>query len=330
MDEPTRTRGADVRSAGLLLLFVAMVLVGGALLAPWAHGGMAALAEQFPVLGGLARSPFHRYVNRMCLLLALVGLWPMLRALGLKGFSGLGLRPSRGGFARWLSGVGLGLISLAIVAAFALLMGVRTLDVSASSQELSKHLLNAAGSAIAVGFLEELLFRGLVFGALTQGGHRPWVAACLSSLIYALLHFFRRPPEPLVVEWWSGLGTLWEMMAGFLEFRALVPNFGNLFLAGVILAIARRRTGDLWFSMGLHCGWVFWIKVYGRLTRPVDGGGLWFFGSDKLIDGWIGGAVLILVAWVVIQALDRAVSEHRDKALGGELERSVGMDSKRA
>jgi hypothetical protein len=55
----------------------------------------------------------------------------------------------------------------------------------------------------------------------------------------------------------------------------------------------------LWFSIGLHAGWIFWLKSYGILTREAAGANTWFWGTSRLINGWfalfvLGAALLIL------------------------------------
>ncbi len=78
-----------------------------------------------------------------------------------------------------------------------------------------------------------------------------------------------------------------------------VPAFFTLFVAGACLALAYQRTGALYFSIGLHAGWIFWLASYKLVTQPapVSSPALW--GTDKLIDGWLALAVLGAVLWVV-------------------------------
>ncbi len=82
-------------------------------------------------------------------------------------------------------------------------------------------------------------------------------------------------------------------MSGFTDLNVVIPGFFNLTLAGVLLGLAYQRTGNLYFSIGLHAGWIFWLKSYGTLTTPVANALPWLFGTNKLIDGWLALAVLI-------------------------------------
>ena len=61
------------------------------------------------------------------------------------------------------------------------------------------------------------------------------------------------------------------------------------------MAYQRRRT--LYFSMGLHAGWIFWVKSYKLVTQPAPGASVAIWGTDKLVDGWLAFAVLAAVFW---------------------------------
>jgi membrane protease YdiL (CAAX protease family) len=141
--------------------------------------------------------------------------------------------------------------------------------------------------------LEEILFRGGIFGALRK--NMPWKAALvISSSIYALVHFLGSPRDNGPIVWYSGLALLPGMLDGFFHINQLIPGFFNLTLAGSLLALAYHRTGNLYFSIGLHSGWIFWLKSNGVLTREVPGANAWLWGGNKLIDGWF--ALLVLSA----------------------------------
>ena len=87
-----------------------------------------------------------------------------------------------------------------------------------------------------------------------------------------------------------------------------MPAFINLTVAGIILGLAYQFTGSLYFSIGLHAGWIFWQKSYGFLTRGKLDSSLWLWGSDKLIDGWL--ALLVLIVTMV--ALPKLASRRSD------------------
>ncbi len=274
-----------------LLGYLAAVFLGAAAVAPWVY-----LAVQHYAPGsGIAHQPFHRYVNRCLLVLALAGIWPLVRALGLRSWAEIGWKRSVPWWREAGSGLAFGFVSLALAAVAALVFGGRQWRGDHTIAEWAKHLANAVGSALLVSVLEELLFRGAVFSALRRGGSFAFAAA-VSSGVYALVHFFERPPEPIQVDATTGFLMLGRMLHGFMDPSAMFPGLLTLALAGGLLAWARERTGALWFGMGLHAGWIFWLKSYGFLTVEAPGasGSLW--GSAKLYDGWSALIVLSLVS----------------------------------
>jgi hypothetical protein len=114
---------------------------------------------------------------------------------------------------------------------------------------LSRHVLvRAAAVALLLLFgavQEELSFRGYPFQKLTEALGAFWAVIALSALFGAV--------------------HLWNPDAqGWLSW-----GFFNTLAVGVLLAVARIRTGSLWFSCGLHFGWnLFQGVVFGL---PVSG-----------------------------------------------------------
>lgn len=90
----------------------------------------------------------------------------------------------------------------------------------------------ALAANLALGLGEELIFRGYVLRRLSLGYRSRWVAVCGSSLAYSAVH------AP------SGRGAL---------------VLFNLFLLGLVLALAVVITRALWLSIGVHAGWNFWL-----------------------------------------------------------------------
>jgi membrane protease YdiL (CAAX protease family) len=271
-----------MRPLRALALYIAVVFIGGALLAPWLYWLAQAFAHSFPRIAG---SPFHRYVHRSLLGLALIGIWPLLKSLGVDSPAEAGLARPAGHWKRLAGGFLFGFVSLAIVAGFALAAGARKLNPMMSPAALGEKAAAIALTAAVVAVLEEILFRGAVFGALRKVFH--WAfALLLSSMIYAIVHFMEPARLTGEVTWLSGLELLPRMLAGFTDVQAIFPGFLNLTFAGILLGWAYQRTGDLYFSIGLHAGWIFWLKSYGALTVGMAGAGAWWWGTSKLIDGW--------------------------------------------
>ncbi len=288
-----------VRAAALYLVFI---FLGGALIAPWVYGFVQSASGFFPGLQSLASKPFPRFVNRSFLILGLIGLVPFLRAAGLDSLRSVGLTRRPDGLSQAGWGFVLGLVSLACVVLIVLVLGGRGAANDRSVGAVLVHSLKAAGTALVVAPLEEVFFRGALFGALRKTFH--WtLALVVTSAIYALLHFLERASGPDPVGWSAGFLVLVQMLAGFSDVQKLIPGFFNLTVAGMILGLAYQRFGSLHFSIGLHAGWIFWLKTYGFITVETTTGGAWFFGTGKLINGWLAFIVLVVVLAVLNRVL---------------------------
>jgi uncharacterized protein len=282
-----------MRPLRALLIYLAFVFVGGAILSPWLYWAVPHL----PGLNRLSAWPFHRYEDRAFLICALAGMGPLLRPLGALSGRELGwVKPWADG-RRLLAGFLLGCGSLALALALALFFGGRELNHNLAYGVLAGKLAGAALTAAVVAELEEILFRGGIFGGLRRV--YDWrLALGLSSAAYALVHFLERAEWTGPVTWASGLEILPRMLRGFVDAQALVPGFFSLTLAGALLALAYQRTGNLNFSIGLHAGWIFCIKGAGLLTTvTASGARLW--GTNRLFDGWVPFFILLAVGVAV-------------------------------
>lgn len=280
-----------MRPVCALLVYLGIVFLGGALLAPWAYWGAQAAAQKVAGLASLANEPLHRYVNRTWMIMGIIGLWPFLRASGMASWNDLGLGRVPQRWHQWSWGLALGFGSLAVVAGVGLALEARVFVTNRTISQCLVHLATASASAVVVACVEEIIFRGTLFGALRKS-FRWETALVLSSAFYALVHFFQRPEAPETVDWISGLALLPRMMRGFGEVHQLFPGFLTLTVAGVFLGFAYQRTGNLFFSIGLHAGWIFWLKSYAFLTDEGKGASTWIWGSGKLTDGWFSFVVL--------------------------------------
>ena len=289
-----------MRPAWYICAYLTFIFLGGALIAPWLYKLCQAAASALPAFEFLARQPFHRYVHRSFMAMGALGLWPFLRSVGFRSWRGFGLGGHRHAVHQTAQGLLLGFASVFCAALAVLAVRGRTWSSGHSGNVIAGHLLKATLAAVIVAFIEELFFRGAIFGALRRG--MPWRAALLiSSALYAILHFFERPPAPANVDWIAGLVSFAQMLRGFTEMDRLMPAFFTLLLAGCILAIGYQRTGALYFSLGLHAGWIFSIKSYGFFTREQSNANARLWGSGNLLDGWLALVVLLLVLAVVLK-----------------------------
>ncbi len=89
---------------------------------------------------------------------------------------------------------------------------------------------------------EEVMFRGYAFQALVQGVG-VWPAVLASSALFAYMHGGNPNVTPVAL--------------------------ANIFLAGVMLAVAYLRTRSLWFATAVHLGWNW--TMASLLDFPVSG-----------------------------------------------------------
>jgi membrane protease YdiL (CAAX protease family) len=281
-----------MRRIGILLAFVAIVFLVGALVAPLVLWSVQAGAASWPALRALADNPFPRFVSRTLMIVALAGLWPLHRALSRPPGRELGL--NFGGNWRKAVGLGfvLGFVSIGLLVLGEIVFGVRSWrGVGLDAHMANVIVLSVLGAALTAP-LEEIIFRGVLFGCLRSPAH--WLAPLIiSSGIFALLHFLQTPKPLSEVRWSSGFEVLGAMFAGGAVENRL-PQFTNLFLCGVLLTWAYQRTGSLAFSIGLHGGWVLWLKLANALTVVTTASAFW--GTRKVVDGWAATLVLLAVA----------------------------------
>lgn len=292
-----------MRAAGLLLCYLAGVFLLGALLAPWLFQAGQWAGGEFAPLKGLAKQPFHRYVNRSLLAMAVLGLWPLLKALHLGGRQALGLTSPLAARRELGLGLALGFGSLLLAVLIQTAGGTRSFQMGQPPAVLLGLLATATSAALAVALLEETVFRGVVFSAL-RSRWPSWTALGASAALYSAVHFFARVEHTGPVSWNSGLTLLPHMMGGMAAPENLLPAL-TLAVAGTALGLARERTGNLWFAVGLHAGWVFWLKVFKTVTVSTGTSNA-FWGTERLLDGWLACLVMAGVLAVVARLPRRA------------------------
>jgi membrane protease YdiL (CAAX protease family) len=141
-------------------------------------------------------------------------------------------------------------------------------------------LLNALALMLGVGFAEELLFRGWLWGELELllGNQRALLA---QAGLFALLHPWYRLPSP------QALALL-----------------GGLLLLGLALALQRRADGGLlWGAIGLHGGLVGgWFALQNGLIELSPAAPGWLVGpggtNPNPIGGLFGWLGLLALLWV--------------------------------
>lgn len=182
-------------------------------------------------------------------------------------------------------GLGVGAAVFSIVISAATIIGVYRVFGWGTLEGWLPFLM--AGGVFA-GFVEEVIFRGILFRWIEELAGS-WVALAVSSLLFGLAH------------WANPNATLFSSVAIAIE-------------AGILLGGAYMLTRSLWLAIGIHAGWnltqglVFDVSVSGVAVEGLFEAGL--RGPDLLTGGAFGleGSVIALVvataagAWMVWQA----------------------------
>lgn len=306
--------------AGAAVLWVLASLVLAAALAPWIYAAGKALAAAasegelaavWEWLGHAAgRAKFGRFFSRALVLSALVLLpflgWRLRVIRAAAGFPVQGWKRMSGGLAVSQGLAGFLIAGSLLWALGLILVGVGAYVEKADPPTLAVFLRKTAVPAVVVSVLEEWLFRGVILGLWLRAA-RP-LAACLGTAgMFAFIHFLS-PPEGAALanpnSAAAGFELLEKILGHFTEPQFFVTDFATLFGIGLILAWARLRTGALWFSVGLHAGWIAAFKGFNLLYGIVPGHALrpWGVGAD-LRSGVLPlltlGVTAVLCHWVL-------------------------------
>lgn len=287
-------------------LFVAL-LAGSLLLA-------AALTyPAWLLVATVSVEPVHRVMNRLAMLIALVGLIVLTRRLGLSNRTALGYGLPRGEFLRqlgigWAAGIGLMLPLIALLLA----LDVRQIKPGLDG-DLPGLLAGGIVSGLVVAFIEETFFRGVLFTAVSRtSGAIAAVAA--PSVLYAALHFLggklRVPPEQ--VSWEHGFQVLSRLFERYTQPLAFVDSFLALVTLGVLLALVRLRTGAIAACIGLHAAGVCAIFVLRDTTVVNDHAQLaTIVGSYDGVIGWAAFAWFALIVAVIVAVFQSSSDSSR-------------------
>ena len=273
----------------------ALVLVAGIVaaivLAPLAAVGLSAAGWRFP---------FPRIFDRTVMATLLIAMIWAARELDLASLLRRGYRhPAAPSIVRAIRGLVVAICAIAILFALALAVsGSGIGDREAAAMLLPKYFL----SAIVIAIIEEGFFRAFLLGGMTGDfGNR--VALILSAAIYAVAHLIRSPARFYVTgyEPAAGLITLAHSIDQFTDPAIAIPTLIGLFLLGIVLGEAYILTGSVYFSIGLHCGFVLGAKMWPKIILDRATIPWWIAGGGAI--PLIGGAAAWAIAIAVLLML---------------------------
>lgn len=292
-----------------LLSWLAVVLIGGALLAPALFRGGKWMLDWLPAQNWLAReitrADFARYFNRAVLVVALLTLWPLIRWA----------RFDRTLFPVWTPvKTGIREFTVAFLPASVLLLllgwAFTTAGVYAIREDAPWTAIGTAlMPAISVAVVEEFFFRGALTGLLLRSMSAR-AAILWGTFIFAIVHFLK-PPEGMgipdaEVGALSGFVVIGQIFAHFGHMDFLLAEFATLCAVGLMVTLTRMETGRLWAGIGLHAGWVFGLKYFSAITRATKElrAGEWmpWIGTNLKI-GLVPLVVVLLTGWIALRLL---------------------------
>jgi membrane protease YdiL (CAAX protease family) len=211
-----------------------------------------------------------------------------------RSFGAYGL-PRQGAFGRqfWF-GLVWGIVAISLL--IAVMRGIGIFDfgtLALHGGRLLKFAVFWGVLFVTVGLFEEFVTRGYTQFTLGHGiGF--WPAAILLSCTFGALHF---PQE-------YALGDKWGAWAGALAAACI----------GLFFCFTLRRTGTLWFAVGMHASWD-WGESFlysvpdsgtqtpGHLLSSSFHGKVWLTGGPVGPEGSVLVFVLIVLMWVVFDRL---------------------------
>jgi membrane protease YdiL (CAAX protease family) len=229
----------------------------------------------------------------------LVAAWIMSQ-LEKRSFAAYGL-PLRSAFGKlfWL-GVLFGLVEISTVVGAMAALGSYHFGsiVLMNAAQLLRWLIFWAVFFLVVGLYEEFEFRGYVQFTLAQGlGF--WPAALVLSLAFGAVHI-------------SNPGETWAGIAGIV-------------LTGLFWCFTLRRTGSLWFAVGMHASFDFGetflysvpdsgVVFPGHLSSATLAGPSWITGGTAGPEGSVFDFILLLLFFYAVHRLFPRPSMERSEA----------------
>jgi membrane protease YdiL (CAAX protease family) len=182
----------------------------------------------------------------------------------------------RGAGREWLGGIALGAAMFAATIGTLFALGLYQVQGRHDASIVVIPLL----AAIGTGFMEEILFRGIVF-RLVENALGTWWSLALSSALFGLIHLVN-------------------------PHATLQGAIAIVFEAGVMLAAAYILTRRLWLPIGIHTGWNFTQGgIFGVSVSGQPSGGL----LDGTLTGpeWLSGGAFGAEASIVAVVLGIAL-----------------------
>jgi len=269
-----------------LTLALIVALVAAAVIAPWVGAIVDLLGFRFP---------FPRIFDRVVMVALAAVMIRSARPLKLGARLKTGFSNLSANLGRVVRGFAIAIAAIAAIWIAATVIGASGVAVSS---KLWIRLPGTVAAALLIAIIEETFFRAVLLDGMRDDfGSRP--ALILSAAVYAFAHLVRAPARfqlhgihPL-----AGFGVLAASFGQFSDPAAVIPPLIGLFLLGLVLGEAFLLTGTVYFSLGMHAGFVVGAKSWRYVTAAGGSLPIWLVGRTR--PPLIGGAG----AWIIALAL---------------------------
>jgi membrane protease YdiL (CAAX protease family) len=208
------------------------------------------------------RVPFPRIFDRVVMITLAAAMIAIARPLGLFDLLRDGFADFRRAPLMLLCGFALAMLTVGSL--FVIAFELKGSPVGPIVARAARFVLAAA----AIALIEEGFFRAILLGGIVRDFGRP-TALVASSAIYAIAHLVRAPARFYL----TGLHPLAGLanLAASAD-RIIHPGDGaamviGLFLLGMVLGAAFLLTGRVWFSVGMHAGFVLGAKTWPMMAH---------------------------------------------------------------
>ena len=224
----------------------------------------------YELLSAFSDISFRKTVSRTTLLSGLLFSLLYLAYSHTPSWRSLGMSRNRAG-ARLLRGLLAGLALMALIEINLLWLGVhqwapgRDFSVSTVLQLALMGLV----TGLLVGIIEELMFRGALYGGLSRQTGKA-TALIAVSLVYMAVHYlkFRDLPTDTAINWHTGVMMIPSALFQFAQ-PARYDAMLTLFLLGLLLGLVRIASNSIIPCIGIHTGVVLGENLIQHATRFI-------------------------------------------------------------
>jgi uncharacterized protein len=275
----------------VLLFLVLVVAFSGGF--GWLAGAVGLIGASTGFATGLMVSECTRGAG------TLLAAWVMSR-LEERRLGDYGLPWRAGEGKRFAAGAVFGIVEISVVVGVLGALGYYQFGaIEIHGAEFLKWLIFWAATFLAVGFFEEFAFRGYAQFALTRG-FGFWPAALTTSLLFGAVHLFN-PGESR-------------------------PGIAGVVVVGIFWCFTVRRTGTLWFALGMHAAFdfgetfVFSVPDSGTVfpghlsSAIVHPGPAWLVGGTAGPEASVLDFVMLAIFFYIVHRMYPAKAETTDDA----------------